>query len=328
MNIFITGATGFLGNHVLTALQNRGHHLTALVRSPAKISFPEQVDVVSGAIEKPETYADRLKGQDVLVHIAALVKMWVPDRHAFDRVNVEALENLIRAGSEAGVAKFVHTSSFIALGPSNGKPITEEDHRRTDHFHNDYERTKFLGDQLARKFQKDGYPITILYPGVIYGPGTLTEGNIISKNIIPFLNGKMPFGLAIRTWSYAFVQDVVQAFVKVVEQSTPSKRYILGGDNQSGPEFYEALHSVTGKRPPAMNIPMGIAKIAGYSEYLMAKIFGREPSMLTHEVVEIYKHSWAYDSSLAKKELGYKITPLREGLVDLVGWLKIAGYIK
>lgn len=328
MNIFITGATGFLGQQVLTALHKRNHKLTALVRSPAGVRFPEGVQTVAGAIEEGDTYNARLQGQDVFVHIAALVKMWVRNPSDFDRVNVTAVEDAIRRAADAGIQKFIHTSSFIALGPSNGKPLTEDDDRRTDHFHNDYERTKFLGDQVARKYQREGYPVTILYPGVIYGSGSLTYGNIIAKNIIPLLNGKMPFGLKILTWSYAFIQDVVDAFVRIIEQAAPSNRYILGGENHSGVEFYQTLHQVSGKNPPSMNIPMPVAKLAGYSEYVLAQLFGREPSLLTHQVVEIYKHNWAYDSTRARTELGYKITPLKEGLGELVTWLRQSGHVK
>jgi farnesol dehydrogenase len=328
MKIFITGVTGFLGRKVLEELHRRKHHLTALVRSPAKANLPDNVQPVHGKIEDLSSFQSHLKNQDVFVHLAALVKMWVPDPDIFDRVNVQAVHDSIQAAFDSGVQKFIHTSSFIALGPSNGKPLSEDDERRTDHFHNDYERTKYLGDQIARKFQQQGYPVTILYPGVIYGSGSLTDGNIIAKNLIPFLNGKMPFGLDLKAWSYAFIQDIVQAFVKIIENTPPSRRYILGGQNLTGPEFYQAVKAVTGKKPPAMNIPMPVAKLAGYAEYGMARLFRREPAMLTHQVVEIYKHSWAYDSTRAIREIGYQITPLEEGLVDLVSWLKNSGYVK
>jgi len=328
MKIFLTGATGFLGGQLLSALHQRQHEITALARSPQKASFPTGVKIVQGSIEDTDSFRAALKGQDVFVNVAALVKMWVRDRSQFDRVNVEAVGNAIRAASDSAIPKFVHTSSFMALGPSNGKPLSEEDSRRVDHLHNDYERTKFLGDQLARKYQSEGYAVKIIYPGVIYGPGNLTDGNIIAKNIIPLLNGKMPFGLSILTWSYAFVSDVVQAFLKVIETETPSGRYILGGDNRSGEEFYKDLSEASGKKPPSMNIPIGMAKMAGYSEYMLARLFGREPKMLTHEVVEIYKHSWAYDSSRAQKELGYRITSLKSGLAQMIEWLRSAGYVK
>ncbi|HJZ13047.1 MAG TPA: NAD-dependent epimerase/dehydratase family protein [Acidobacteriota bacterium] len=327
MKIFLTGATGYLGYEVLRALLSRNHQITALVRSPKTASLPSDVELVEGAIENSGSYRQALQGQDVFVHIAALVKMWARDRKNFERINVDALQEAIRNAADAGLKKFIYTSSFIALGPSNGTALTEADDRRTNHFHNDYERSKHLGDQLARRFIRDGYPVTILYPGVIYGPGKLTDGNIIAKNVVPFLNRRMPFGLGIQVWCYAFIKDVVSGFLRVIEGVVPSDRYILGGENVDGRSFYQTLYEVTGKKP-VFNIPMKMALIAGYGEYLLAQLFGREPSMLTHEVVEIYKRSWAYDSSHAIRELDYKITPLKDGLMEMVTWLKNAGLIR
>jgi farnesol dehydrogenase len=269
-----------------------------------------------------------LRGQDVVVHTAALVKMWSRDRMEFDRVNVAGTESLLRSAADAGVGKLVYASSFIALGPSNGAPIREDDARRTTQVHNDYERTKLLADQTARRLIAEGLPLYVLYPGVIYGPGHLTDGNLVARNVILFLNGTMPFGMAIKAWSYAFVQDVVRGFVQVVEGTPPSRRYILGGDNRSGEEFYRALYEVSGRRPPRWNIPLGMASAAGYGEYLLAELFGRAPTLLTHEVVRIYRRSWTYDSSRAVRELGYTVTPLKEGLARLVSWLRSAGHIR
>lgn len=329
MKIFMTGATGFLGNEILHALLTRKHQITALVRSPQKASsLPPEVKAVPGSVENPDSYREELRGLDVFLHVAALVKMWVRDRKEFDRTNVEALEKNIELAEQMSIPKFVYTSSFIALGPSDGKPICEADSRRSESFHNDYERTKYLGDQVARRYLSRGYPIYILYPGVIYGPGNLTDGNIVAKSVIPLLNGKMPLGLSLRVWSYAFVRDIVQAFITVIETDPPSHRYILGGDNRSGPEFYQVLHEVTGVPPPRVNIPISLAVLSGYGEYLLAVLFGREPRLLTHEVAQIYKHSWAYDASLAVQELGYRITPLKEGLIEMVGWLKNAGFVR
>jgi len=329
MRIFLTGATGFLGQELLKALHSRNHQVTALVRTLEKASvFPPGVQSVQGKIEDLAGYREALTGQDVFVHVAALVKMWVRDRAEFDRINVESLEKAVRASSDARVPKFIYASSFMALGPSDGPPLTEADTRRTDHFHNDYERTKHLGDRTGRKLLAEGHPLYILYPGVIYGPGNLTDGNIVAKSLIPFLNGKMPFGLALKEWSYSYIQDVVSGFIKVIEEQPASRRYILGGDNRTGTSFYQTLYEVSGKKPPAMNIPMPMAIVAGYGEYLLAELFGREPSMLTHEVARIYQHAWAYDSSLAIRELDYKITPLKEGLAKMVNWLKSEGYVK
>jgi len=323
MRIFVTGGTGFLGHELLKALKERRHALTALIRMPeAAATLPAGVQPVVGAIERPETYRAALPGQDAVVHAAALVKMWARDRSEFDRVNVGGTERLVRAAADAKVSKVVYTSSFIALGPSNGRPLREDDPRRTPEAHNDYERTKVKADETARRLIAEGHPLYVLYPGVIYGPGNLTDGNLVARNIIPVLNGTMPFGMSLLAWSYAYIDDVVAGFVKVVEETPPSRRYILGGDNRTGSEFYAALEAASGRKPPRFNIPLGLASAAGYGEILLARLFGRPPRMLTHEVVRIYRKAWTYDSARAAAEIGYTITPLEEGLRRLVEWLR------
>lgn len=328
MRVFLTGGTGFLGHELLRALHARKHAIIALIRTPeAAATLPQGVEPLVGAVERPETYRAALRGQDAVVHTAALVKMWTRDRGEFDRVNVGGTERLIRAASEAGVPKIVYTSSFIALGPSNGRPLGEEDPRRTTEVHNDYERTKVKADETARRLIAEGHPLFVLYPGVIYGPGNLTDGNLVARNIIPILNGTMPFGMSIRAWSYAYIDDVVAGFLRVLETTPPSRRYVLGGDNRTGPEFYAALHAASGRRP-LFNIPLGVAAAAGWGEYLLAQIFGRPPRLLTHEVVRIYRKAWTYDSSRAAREIGYTITPLTEGLKALVEWLRRNGRVR
>jgi farnesol dehydrogenase len=328
MRVFVTGATGFLGQALVRSLRARGHDITALLRTPRRPDrLPDAVRSVTGVIEEPETYRAALPGHDVFVHAAALVKMWAPDRSLFDRVNVEGSEGAILAARAAGIGKFVYASSFIALGPSNGKPLAEDDLRRTSVPHNDYERTKIAADAMARRYLDEGYPVFILYPGVLYGPGPLTDGNLIAKNIIPFLSGRMPFGAAIETWSYAYIDDVVEGFLKVIEGSPPQRRYILGGDNRGGDDFYEALHQASGRRPPRFKVPPALASATGYGEYLMARLFGRTPRLLTHEVARIYRRSWAYDSGRAVRDFGYTITPLEEGLRRTVASLRDARLI-
>src|SRR5206468_12900516 len=98
VKIFMTGATGYLGSQLLQRLSSNGHEITALVRSEKGArDFPSGVSLVQAKIEDPASYRNALPQQDVFLHIAALVKMWVRDRAQFDRVNVEALESAIQA---------------------------------------------------------------------------------------------------------------------------------------------------------------------------------------------------------------------------------------
>src|SRR5262245_21011802 len=109
MKIFLTGGTGFLGLELLKELQSRNHSLTALVRDPRRAAgFPPGVRQIQGSVEDLDSYRSALADQDVFVHIAALVKMWVRNRSQFDRINVEASENALKAAFDAGVKKFVY----------------------------------------------------------------------------------------------------------------------------------------------------------------------------------------------------------------------------
>ena len=325
MRLLLTGGTGFLGHELLKTLRARGHEVTALVRSASRATaFPAGVRLVEGAVESGAWHGE-LRGHDAVVHVAAVVKMWARDRREFDRVNVEGTDALVRAALDAGVGRVVYASSFMALGPSNGAPLKEDDPRRTAHTHNDYERTKHLADQVARKWIAEGAPLYVAYPGVIYGPGNLTAGNIVARSVAMILRGLMPVALPLKAWSYSYVDDVVGGFVRLVESTPPSHRYILGGDNRTGAEFHEALFEASGKRPPRVTMPLALAKAAGYGEWLLAEALGREPTLLTHQVADIYARAWAYDSSLAERELGYRVTPLRDGLRRLVEWLRAEG---
>lgn len=328
MRIFVTGATGFLGHAIASELRRRGHDVTALVRSPGRVALAPGVAEIRGAVEDPASYREALRGHDALIHAAALVKMWARDRSEFDRVNVQGTESLLRAAAEAGVPRLVAASSFMALGPSTGgPPLREDDPRRTERHQNDYERTKHLADLRARAMIAEGLPLFVAYPGVIYGPGRMTEGNIVLRNVVRLLKG-MPFGASIKTWSYAFVDDVAAGFVRLAEEGAPSRRYILGGDNRGGAEFYATLHEVSGVRPPRVMIPHALALASGWGEWMLAEIFGREPRLLTHEVARVYQEDWAYDSSRATGEIGFRVTPLSEGLARSVAWLRSEGHVR
>jgi farnesol dehydrogenase len=328
LRVFLTGATGFLGDAIARELRRRDHDVTALVRSPGRVAMAPGVREIPGDVTLPDTYRDALRDHDALIHAAALVKMWARDRSEFDRVNVTGTESLLRAAADAGVPRIVYASSFMALGPSTGgPPLREDDPRRRATYDNDYERTKHLADVRARALIAEGLPLTVIYPGVIHGPGRLTDGNIVVRNVIRLLNG-LPFGVSIRTWSYAFVDDVAGGFVRIAEQGAPSSRYVLGGDNRTGAEFYATLAEVSGKPAPRLMIPASLAWLSGAAEWALAQAFGREPKLLTHEVANVYRSDWAYDSSRAERELGYRPTSLRDALERTVAWLRSEGHVR
>ncbi|MDX1996664.1 MAG: NAD-dependent epimerase/dehydratase family protein [Thermoanaerobaculia bacterium] len=329
MKILLTGGTGFLGGRTAAALVASGHSLRALVRpSSNRARFPAGTEFAVGDVTDRASLIAAALGVDTIVHAAALVKILAPAAE-FDRTNVAGFENVLAAAAEAGVSRVVYVSSFIALGPTERGPggeLDESAEAKSRTWINDYERTKTLSDQRARAAIAAGVPLVVVYPGVIYGPGELTEGNIVVRHVLDLIAKKLPalLGKPERRWNYVFVEDVVAGIMAAVERAPVGQRYVLGGENVTQAEFYRLVGELTGVKMPSLRMPDLLAKSAGALQKTWARLTGGVPQ-LTPDLVEIYRHDWAYSSAKAERELGYRPRSLREGLTETLAWLKETG---
>jgi len=321
----VTGGTGFLGRRLVATLAPR-HPVRLLVRpTSSRRGFPEGVEFAEGDVTDRGSLTRAMAGCEAVVHAAALVKILAPAAE-FDRVNVGGFENVMSAAAASGVRRIVYVSSFIALGPTERGPggVLDESASAADReWINDYERTKTLADQRARHSIETGAPLSVVYPAVIYGPGELTEGNIVLRHVLDLAHGRLPalLGRPERRWSYVFVDDVVVGVVATLERAAPGARYVLGGENVTQEQFYRLVGELGGLRVPARHMPDGLAKLAGAAMKGWARLVGGTPR-LTPDLVEIYRHDWAYDSSRAEREIGYRPRPLAEGLGEAIEWLR------
>lgn len=324
--IFLTGGTGYLGGNLARRLGSEGEEVVILARKPEQVpGLPRGpcIRIARGDVTDIASLREGMKGCDRAIHAAAHVRAWDADPGRFEAVNVGGLTNFLQAGREAGIAKMIYTSSFIALGPTDGATADEDweiPHRR---FNNAYERTKAAADSLARREAKEGTPLVILYPGVIYGPGRITAGNLIGRTIQDFLNRRVPgiLGNGDRRFCYAYVENVVDGHVAALSRAGPGERYILGGENRTTRELFAELERITGIPAPRRRIPYWAAGLAGRAQRWRARLTGRDPE-ITDEVVKIYRHEWAYHSGRAEARLGYRITPFGEGLASTVAGLR------
>jgi len=326
MRALLSGATGFLGGRVGALLTEAGHAVRGFVRDPGRwTTRPEGAEVALGDVTDPEAYLAAAEGCDVVIHGAALVKLWDRDPSAFDRVNVGGLANAAEAARAAG-ARLLHVSSFFALGPTDGRVFDEDTPRASDAFHTDYERTKTEADRLARGLSEAGLPVVRLYPGVVYGPGNLTSGNHVVGLLLDHARGRLPgiLGRGEELQCFAYIDDVAGGVVKAVERAGPGSAFILGGDNRSAIDLFDAFHGASGIRPPRRRIPFAVAELGGRFLRWGAEITGREP-IVTDEAVRVYRREWAYSSERAVRELGYSVTPLEEGIDRTVRWLREVG---
>jgi farnesol dehydrogenase len=350
MKTLITGATGFLGRRLVAELAPR-HELRVLVR-PGRLgevaaaargggvgaagaaalgrggAFPAGVEVAAGDVTDAASLRRAAAGCEAVVHAAALVKILAPAAE-FDRVNVGGLENVLAAAAAAGAAKVVYVSSFMALGPSEGGPggVLDESADGGDRaWINSYERTKAQADRLARRAIAAGQPLAVVYPGVIYGPGEMTEGNLVVRHVLDLVHRRLPalIGSPARRWCYVFVDDVARGIGQVLERARPGARYVLGGENVALGDFYRVVEELSGVPVPRRRLPDGVAKALGAVQKGWATVRRSTPA-LTPDLVEVYRHDWAYSSARAAAEIGYSYRPLREGLATTLAWLGESG---
>jgi NAD+-dependent farnesol dehydrogenase len=328
VKVLVTGGTGFLGRAVVRRLAS-DHQLTLLVRPAAsRQGFPAGVAFASGDVTDRGSLVAAADGHQAIVHAAALVKL-VASAAEFDRVNVEGLENVLWAAAETGVERLVYVSSFIALGPTEGGPggeLDETAEARVRPWINDYERTKTLADRRAREAIAAGAPLVIVYPGVIYGPGEMTEGNLVVRGVIEVLHRRLPalVGDRGRRWSYVHVEDVAAGVEAALERAPTGGRYVLGGDNVSLGDFYATVEQLSGVPAPRRWLPKGVAKAMGWLMRGWSRLFGGTPQ-LTPDLVEVCHHDWAYRSDTAAHALGYRFRSLREGMGETIAWLQESG---
>ena len=306
MKILVTGATGYLGQAIVAACHAAGHDTVSFSRhaSTRALAGP----AVDGDVRDVDAVSAAAAGCDAICHTAALVSVWRPRRAEFDEINVGGLQSVLDAARRADVSRIVYTSSFLALPPTGGTQPGRW---------NDYQRTKVDADNLAARAVADGAPLVRLYPGVIYGPGVLTDGNLVGRMVGDHLRGRLPglIGADCR-WSYAFVDDVAAGHVAALECGRIGERYQLCGENARQMAIFEIVRELTGRALPR-RLPATLAVAVGAFEELRARLTGHTP-LLTVGTVEILTRDWAFDSDLAIAELGYRITPLREGITRLV----------
>lgn len=324
MKVFVTGGTGFFGGRLIDRLVSSGLEVVALVRRPEAVAgMSAGVRTTLGDVTDLASLERGMEGCAAVFHTAALVKRWARESGEFERVNIQGLGNVLNAASRTGVRKIIYTSSFIALGPTDGTIADEEHDPHPRHFHNDYERTKWAADRFARVKAREGEPIVILYPGVIYGIGRLTDGNIIAQVVKKAIERKLPgiIGPGDRRQSFTWVDDAAEGHLLAFHKAEFGSRYILGGDNRTVRELMTLVERASGVPSPRRQIPYAVAGFVGKMQRIRAYFTGKDPE-LTDQEVQIYRREWAYSSARAIHDLGYTITPLEEGVPRLVRWLQ------
>ena len=325
MKYFVTGATGYIGAHIVKQLSAQGHIVHALVRNPKKaegIRFPNVV-FFEGDITNTDSMRAAMKGCDYVFHLAAFAKVWTPNPRTYFDLNVNATVNLLYLAREHGIKRCVITSTAGVFGASSTGTITENSSRDFDFF-NEYESSKALAESKIKDFVIGGLDAVIVSPTRVYGPYVFGDPEAVTLLIKKYALGNWRFlpGDGSKEGNYVYVDDVVQGHLLAMEKGMRGHTYILGGTNHSYSEFFSVLSAASNIKRTL--IPMPIALQRAFANIQLAKTwFGGEP-LLTPKWVAKGKYDWRVSPQKAVDDLGLNITPLQAGLQKTVDWLRNA----
>jgi dihydroflavonol-4-reductase len=320
---FVSGATGFVGSHVVRQLLRRGDRVRILARNSSRKMNLEGLgcEVVIGDLKDPISLMRCVQGCRKVYHVAADYRLWVPDPDEIYASNVAGTRNLLSACCEAGVEKVVYTSTVGTIGVRrDGLPADEDSPVSLDDMIGHYKRSKFMAEQVALEFAGAGLPVVIVNPTTPIGGGDL-KPTPTGRIILEFLKGRMP-AFVDTGLNLVGAEDVAKGHILAEEKGRTGQRYILGGENWSLREILDSLASICGTRTARVRIPWVLALAAAYMDnFVMGVLLRREP-LIPLEGVRMARYKMYVSSEKARRELGYNPKPAVEALREAVEYFR------
>ena len=328
MRILLTGGTGLLGSYTAVALRDAGHDVRLLVRSPAKVETvyrphdAEFGDVVAGDITDRGSIEAALDGCDAVVHAAAVTS--VQRRRAAEvlATNETGVRNVVGAALEAGLDPVVHISSVGALFPPN-TPLVGPD-TEVASANSAYGRSKAAAEHYVRRLQAEGAPVTIVYPGGIWGPHDPNLGPNLQAVVTnyeagtPIVKGS--------GWSVVDVRDVADLIAAAVTCDRGPGRYVLGGHSPDTDQLNRVLAEVGGRKVRRIPMPGGLLRGIGRFNDALMRVVPLDLA-ITGEGMQYLTRWPGSDDAAALDLLGRDLRPLRDTVEDSVRWLVAAGHL-
>ncbi len=321
--VFITGASGFIGSHTVRGLLARGAHVTALVRPTADPSNlrglpPERFTRVPGDLLRPETILPALEGCDEVYHLAGLVHTNPAYAARIYESNVIATINLFEACLRTQPGKIVYLASIFALGKgTKDRPADESTPYNLEGMAEriPYFAAKRTAETASYRYLDRGLPLVHIYPCYCLGPGDiyLSSSRLLAAYLNGFLAAYIRGGINVMD-----VRDTAEGLILGMEKGRVGEKYIIGNQNVSLDDLLDTLDRLTGRRRRRAAVPPWAGAAAGRA---LEVLLGRR-APLDRASALIMGEYWYYDSSKARRDLGFRGRPLEETLGDALDWIR------
>lgn len=313
MKYFLTGATGFIGGRLASQLRKAGHEVIAVVRNPDKAQDLAQLGVTlhQGDVTDKESMRTSMTGVDGVFHVAGWYKVGVRDKSQAYAINVEGTRNVLELMKELKIKKGVYTSTLAVNSDTHGIEVDENYHFTGKHI-SVYDKTKAGAHDVAIKMIREGLPLVIVQPGLVYGPGDTSS---VRTSLIQYLKKQLPVMPKQTAFSWAHVDDIAHAHWLAMEKGRIGESYNICGPTYTFIDALKIANEITGIRLP-MAVPAGLLRVMSAIMYLLDPFIPLPESYTGEGLRTVAGVTYIGNNSKARRELGYDPRPLKEGLIE------------
>jgi len=318
MKIYITGGSGFIGQHFVKRLIIEGYTPVCLVRPTSRTEELKKIGaqlVIGDIIDKSS-----IKGMDdckYLVHMASSFEFWVPNNKVFSDVNIIGTRNVMDSALENGISKVVYISSATVYGNATW-PITEETVVGTERA-GKYVRTKYEGDLIAWDlYERSKLPLVVIYPSAVVGAN---DPKACGRYFNNYAKGRMPAQVLTKHhFPFVHVKDVAEVIVRALEKKNNiGERYIVSAENLTFGELNKMVRKISGTNLPIIRLPDWATLMTSYMVTGIANLIKKPPIWdLSIDQVKLMKQGFKIDGSKVERELGIKYTSVYDGIRESI----------
>ncbi len=332
MKAFVTGATGFIGSHLVESLVNRGYHVTCTARETSDLRWLQPllkerlpaIQLVTADLRDSESLVSSLHNVNLVFHLAGLTKARNAD--AYDEANAVATERLIQAclAANGNLVRFLYCSSLAASGPSlDGSEISED---ITPHPVTDYGRSKLKGELVTKKYANQ-LPTTIIRPPAVYGPrdaDIFLFFKCVKRGIMPLIGNTQ------RKLSLVHVKDLIEGICTsaTADCAVGETYFLTDGLIHSWLDVAEAIASGLGTYPLKLRVPFVLLDMVSVFTETAAKLTHRSAVLNRQKMIDLKQPFWICDTRKAVKQIKYHpVYPLEVGIEETAIWYLENGWL-